>query len=298
MALIRCAECKSKISDRAIACPQCGAPIEISKKKHKRQIGTGCGCLIILVVVGGIVAAFVASHQNRGSRPASPAPTAEPGPKSTASVTQNSHKSEPEPMASDPEHATRPDPQPEIPVPQHARKPEPNPAPAIPQYSLVAIEDVGNPVVVRKAYRVRVPREMTKQELTAISEEIVRVATARQRINAITVFFYLPDSDTGGAFTAGKATWAPDGDWGKASTSLSPRLVVQAGSAMGSISEENVVNLPLEKKKQIFLQIVRYQDHGMDDERAYAVTAKQFGITTDQAKKIAAEGVVRGWPMP
>lgn len=86
MALIRCAECKTKVSDKAAACPKCGAPVEISKKKQKRQIISGCGCVFILLVVGVIIAAFVASDKD--SRPRSPStPTsrsAVPAPKKTA----------------------------------------------------------------------------------------------------------------------------------------------------------------------------------------------------------------------
>lgn len=85
MALIRCAECKAKVSDKATTCPTCGAPIEVSKKKQKSQISTGCGCLIVLLVVGGIIVAFVArdkgSAPERSAAPASrPAPAAPKGP--------------------------------------------------------------------------------------------------------------------------------------------------------------------------------------------------------------------------
>jgi len=169
---------------------------------------------------------------------------------------------------------------------------------AVPQYTVVSSEDVNYATIVRKSYRVRVPRELTKAELTAISKKIVREATSRQTINAIIIFFFLPDSDTSGAFTAGRATWAPGGDWAKANTNLSPRLVVETGGAMGTISKDDVVDLPVAQKKQIFMQLVRYQDGGMDDSKAYTAVAKQFGITVEQAKRIGLEGVVRGWPMP
>ena len=182
--------------------------------------------------------------------------------------------------------------------PASAAKPKAKPSAPVPQYTVVSTEDVSYANVVRKSYRVRVPREMTKEELTTVSDEIVRQATSRQRIKAIMIFYFLPDSDTGGAFTAGKATWAPGGDWSKASTSLSPRLVVETGGAMGTIPKENVVALPVAKKKQIFMQIVRNQDRGMENDQSYAAAARQFGITTDQAKKISVEGVVKGWPMP
>lgn len=73
MALIRCAECKAKVSDKATACTKCGAPIEISKKRQKNQIGIRSSCLIILLVVGGIIAAYVWRDQDSDSRPTSSA---------------------------------------------------------------------------------------------------------------------------------------------------------------------------------------------------------------------------------
>lgn len=251
MALIRCAECTAKISNKASACPKCGAPVAISKKKQKKQISTGCGCLLVLII-GGIIAAVISSKVSD--------PTSTPPSRSTTSKKK--------------------------------------PATPVPEHQIVSTKDVSYSTVVRKSYRVRVPREMTKDELTAISQHIVRQATAKRRINAIMIFFFLPDSDTTGYFTAGKATWAPAGDWAKASGSLPPKLIVEAGGLMGTISKEDVVNLPIGKKKDIFMQIGRFQDRGMDPKPSYAAAAKQFGITTKEARKIALEGAARGWPMP
>ncbi len=165
-------------------------------------------------------------------------------------------------------------------------------------FQIVEKEDVSYANVVRKGYHVRVSREMTERELIAISTQIVKEATSNRDIDAIMIFFYLPESDPGGIFTAGKATWAPAGDWSKAATNLPPRLVVQAGGALERIPEEDVVDLSLAKKQQIFKQLVRNQDSGVGGEESYERTARQFGITTEEAKKIGLEGVVKGWPMP
>ena len=110
------------------------------------------------------------------------------------------------------------------------------------------------------------------------------------------IFYFLPDSDTQGPYTAGTATWAPNGDWGKASTSLRPRLVVKAGNAMGTIPKEDVVAMPIKKKKVIFKQMWLDQDRGMDTDQFYVAAKRRFGITTDEAEKIFVEGVVNGWP--
>jgi len=52
MALIVCAECKKTVSDKAAACPNCGAPVNENLKIRKtRRVGglwEGIGFIIIL----------------------------------------------------------------------------------------------------------------------------------------------------------------------------------------------------------------------------------------------------------
>ena len=75
MALISCPECGREISDKAPACPHCGAPTKVADKNEeerkkartKQRANTqGFGCLLIIIGVilaavtggvGGIVAA-------------------------------------------------------------------------------------------------------------------------------------------------------------------------------------------------------------------------------------------------
>jgi len=47
MALIKCQECKNKISSKAESCPQCGCPV----KKRKNNIGWGTSCLAIIIAI-------------------------------------------------------------------------------------------------------------------------------------------------------------------------------------------------------------------------------------------------------
>lgn len=165
-------------------------------------------------------------------------------------------------------------------------------------YEIVSIEDLSYENVVRKSIRVRVSREFSEEELTAISRKIVRQFTSKEKIKAIRIFFFLPDSDTKGAFTAGKATWAPAGDWASASKNNSAKLVVEAGGVMGTVSNEYVVDMELAKKKHIYMQIVLFQDNGMNNEQSHAAVAQQFGISFEQAKKIGVEGSINGWELP
>jgi hypothetical protein len=136
---------------------------------------------------------------------------------------------------------------------------------------------------------------MTRDELTAIAWQMVQDAQERQKLNAIRIFFYLPDSDPEGLFTAGRATWAPGGDWTKASTNLTPQLIVHVSPA---IPKEIVVDLPIERKKQIYFWLVQYDNAVMDVSQSCTAAAKEFHISVEQAKNIGLEGGYRGWPMP
>lgn len=68
MAIIRCAECKAKVSDKATTCPKCGAPIVIPEKK-KSAIG-GCGFVALLLIIGGMI--VLLSQSNDGNSKSSP----------------------------------------------------------------------------------------------------------------------------------------------------------------------------------------------------------------------------------
>lgn len=43
MALIKCEECGKEISDRAVACPNCGCPVEHKKQIVKKNFPHKCG---------------------------------------------------------------------------------------------------------------------------------------------------------------------------------------------------------------------------------------------------------------
>jgi DNA-directed RNA polymerase subunit RPC12/RpoP len=59
MALIKCNECSKKISDQAVACPSCGAPVSKSAVKTeesqmKSKASKARWIAFILIVIGGI----------------------------------------------------------------------------------------------------------------------------------------------------------------------------------------------------------------------------------------------------
>lgn len=66
MALIHCPECSSEISDRALACPQCGAPRQISAKKDIAITRTGGSleALGFILIVGGMIFGMASDPDN------------------------------------------------------------------------------------------------------------------------------------------------------------------------------------------------------------------------------------------
>ena len=59
-----------------------------------------------------------------------------------------------------------------------------------------------------------------------------------------------------------------------------------------------VVGIPISTRKEIFYELVKYQDATGDDSGAYRVVAKRYSIPEKATKSIATEGALKRWPMP
>jgi len=53
----------------------------------------------------------------------------------------------------------------------------------------------------------------------------------------------------------------------------------------------------LKVKKSIFKLVVKYQDDGKGDTKAYELVAKVYKITVDEVRKIVIEGVTNNWSL-
>ncbi|MDR7192040.1 hypothetical protein [Luteimonas terrae] len=61
MALVRCKECQREISDRAIACPQCGDPKRVASSSRGIKVLLGVLVFIlVLMFAAGILFAWLA----------------------------------------------------------------------------------------------------------------------------------------------------------------------------------------------------------------------------------------------
>jgi len=97
--------------------------------------------------------------------------------------------------------------------------------------------------------------------------------------------------------------WAPYGDWGKAGLTKTGnyskhQYTIKVGGAMGKVVEPTNTNLSVSKRQEIFYNLVKLQDSGFDSGKSYSVIASRYNIEENLVKKIASEGMTKGWPMP
>ncbi len=88
-----------------------------------------------------------------------------------------------------------------------------------PDYDIISIEDTSIGKTVRIVARVNYKAYSSRpgfQELVA--KEVVEKITAKQKVNAIAVFFY--SGPTAEHPYLGKVVWAPHGDWSEASNAV------------------------------------------------------------------------------
>jgi len=62
MAIHKCRECGNQVSTKAVTCPSCGAPV-----KKPGRLSTGCGCLLVGLVVL-LIAGFLAQRAEQERR--------------------------------------------------------------------------------------------------------------------------------------------------------------------------------------------------------------------------------------
>ncbi len=173
-----------------------------------------------------------------------------------------------------------------------------------PKFQIVEVKDVSFGSVKRYDLRVRVDSVLTSGELESVSRIIIEKLEVTKPHNALIIGYYLPDSDINGLYNAGRAIWAPYGDWAKADESLTGsyskhQLSLSPGNATGIDQEKvKVSGLSLEEKKKIFFDLVAAQDRGVGDDEAYGIVAKQYNMDESIVRKIAIEGIYQGWPMP
>ncbi len=86
----------------------------------------------------------------------------------------------------------------------------------VPAHEIVATEDVSYSTVRRYNLRVALPEYYSQEEIERIVQATVADITNRERINAVSIMFYSPGTETSGAWNVAMVEWAPNGQWGDA----------------------------------------------------------------------------------
>ena len=170
-------------------------------------------------------------------------------------------------------------------------------------YKIVDKNDMNYGNVVRVQFKILVSEPITEAKLRVISEEIIASQKKLKPHNALSLLYYFPKTDIAGHYTAGRASWAPNGKWEdagevKAGDYSQHRLVIETGNAFGEVPKTNETGIPEDKRRKIFYDLIVAQDEGDGDEKAYGIIAKKYEIDVDTIREIASEGVIAGWPMP
>ena len=66
----------------------------------------------------------------------------------------------------------------------------------------------------------------------------------------------------------------------------------------GGWKYKEVSSIPEEDRKKIFYELVQYQDKTGDDEGAYKVIGRRYGLPDKAVTAIVTEGIARNWPIP
>ena len=67
---------------------------------------------------------------------------------------------------------------------------------------------------------------------------------------------------------------------------------------LGTVTKPEETTIPESTRKKIFYDLVAEQDKGVGDARAYEIIATRYKTDLNAVRKIAVEGIKKGWPMP
>lgn len=93
---------------------------------------------------------------------------------------------------------------------------------AAPPHRVVTTRDLSMGAVRRLEARVSLPQHYTRDEVQRVAQAVVADITGSQKVNAISILFYGPQTSTDGAYDVAMVEWAPNGRWSDA-------VSVQAG---------------------------------------------------------------------
>ncbi len=188
------------------------------------------------------------------------------------------------------------------------------------KYEIVEKKDISYLNTPRMVYRILLNVDIvpTDEEIKEISKKIWE--NGNKHWKEFTEFFYLPDMDVNGSayctseytdtglksFVSGigreVGTKVIKLDNGELKKEVSPdsknEEIKYVNKELNGWKYREVVSISTSKRQRIFYDLVKYQDDTGEDVKAYSVIAKKYGISEDAVNAIAGEGALKRWSMP
>jgi hypothetical protein len=179
--------------------------------------------------------------------------------------------------------------------------------PSAPTYKIVKVRDLPfmwqSRIIHRLDVRVVVSRHYQQGQVMSIAKAVVAKETQRHPVNAISILFYGPDSDSNGIYDVASVDWAPNGKWGDASsvesgdyrtfqytmTYLSPSPPTPPSSLVLS-SKKGLLRTPLPRGAVLVKKFRGDASAGRDPYEKYRINASATEIRGFYENEMAPEG--------
>jgi len=156
---------------------------------------------------------------------------------------------------------------------------------------------------VLKDYRILLlSTDATSNQIQNIAKNI---ATNENNVSALNVYFFWPDTEKAGAYTAAMATYAPNGRWDDFQKNSPKELVMKYGRAKAESTPQRRSDTEPQpassSRKKIYRDLVNEEDRAGiagDYEQCKQFIAKRYGLSVSEVAKIQVEGVDNRWPIP
>lgn len=176
------------------------------------------------------------------------------------------------------------------------------------KYEIYAKEDISVDNLNRMVFRILLDVESVPT-VGAMKKVAIDVWNKGNRHwDEFTTFFYLPDMNlNNSAYAIGEFSRSELKSFAVGLREVGSKIdisiniedtLLYAREKANTKSETDTESISIRKRKQIFYELVKYQDQTGDDVKAYSVIANRFGISEEEAYGIAYEGALNKWLMP
>ena len=131
-------------------------------------------------------------------------------------------------------------------------------------------------------------KDPTAAELKAVGEQVWE--PIKEKYDEVFLFFWLPDQKVGEELAYATADYTRGG-----LTEFTLQDKADGGEPLAKSAKAQT--LTEARKRIVFRALVKVQDGGIGDEKAYSVVAARYGLDKATVRKIAVEGILNRWPM-